>query len=848
MSDAARDARTELEEFLRALGASAVRFFPVRHHSPACAWHVRELIRGVRPRAVLIEGPEDVTPLVPHILSPETRAPFAVYTTYVDEGARRAPSPEAVRRARPSPGAAPEGRADAKPARTAGYYPFCDYSPELVALRAGAEVGARLRFIDLTYPEQVIAERDLPEDERAADAPRSLQDESYLKHSLYVTALARRAGCRDHDDLWDHLFESTFLSLPTEEFVRRVAAYCFMARLDYARETLERDGTLARESAMAAAIVEELESADEAGGGAEGGPVVVVTGGFHTAALPGLILEGGARRKRPARDKINSQTVLTRYSFDQLDRLNGYASGMPSPDYYQRLWQHANVGGARAALDAASRILVEVGHLTRERDLGTKLSAADEIAALEQARRLARFRGHAAGPTREDLLDSVRSCFVKGAMDGEGQLLMDLVYGVLAGRAVGDLPAGVGVPPIVDDFRRRAANLRLKIADSAPKQLALDIYRRVAHRLSSRFLHSLSFLEVPFAVTLAGPDFVRGVGLERRHERWEYRWSPHTESRLIEHSVNGSTIEEAALTVLVGRVERLEEEGRSRSAVEAVRMLVTACRLGLHRQVGERLLRLIEANIAEDVSFVSASAAIGELCLLWDSREPLEAHHLDAVPRLAASAYARACYLLPTLADAPPEAHKAALENLNAVRELLSGGRDELFDAGLFYDALERTAARIPCAARVAGGVAGLLFGGGRLREDELIRRLDANLDSSSLDSSVVGAEFLGGLLGTCREASWGLKGLLESIDRRLGGWDEEQFLRALPELRLAFSDLTPRETDRVAQGVAALRGQELGRLYAPHVSEADVMLGAGADRLMRESLERDGLGEWAAR
>ena len=89
-----------------------------------------------------------------------------------------------------------------------------------------------------------------------------------------------------------------------------------------------------------------------------------------------------------------------RYSFDQLDRLNGYASGMPSPDYYQRLWQHVNGDAGRAALDAASRVLVEVGHLTRERDLGPKLSAADEIAALEQARRLARFRGHADGPTR----------------------------------------------------------------------------------------------------------------------------------------------------------------------------------------------------------------------------------------------------------------------------------------------------------------------------------------------------------------------------------------------------------------------------------------------------------------
>ena len=28
-----------------------------------------------------------------------------------------------------------------------------------------------------------------------------------------------------------------------------------------------------------------------------------------------------------------------RYGFEQLDRLNGYASGIPSPEYYQRLWE-----------------------------------------------------------------------------------------------------------------------------------------------------------------------------------------------------------------------------------------------------------------------------------------------------------------------------------------------------------------------------------------------------------------------------------------------------------------------------------------------------------------------------
>ena len=45
--------------------AAPVVFFPVRHHSPACARQVDRLIRAIRPDAVLIEGPRDATHLIP---------------------------------------------------------------------------------------------------------------------------------------------------------------------------------------------------------------------------------------------------------------------------------------------------------------------------------------------------------------------------------------------------------------------------------------------------------------------------------------------------------------------------------------------------------------------------------------------------------------------------------------------------------------------------------------------------------------------------------------------------------------------------------------------------------------
>ncbi|MFZ0743582.1 MAG: DUF5682 family protein, partial [Terracidiphilus sp.] len=133
----------ELDAVLDSLRGQACVYFPIRHHSPACAWHLAKLIRELRPTQILVEGPASFTPLIPAILDPETRAPVAVYAHFIDVD-RKLHKPC-------------EGEPDFGPARYAAYYPFCDYSPELVALRVGSECGAHIEFIDLDYAEQVLA-------------------------------------------------------------------------------------------------------------------------------------------------------------------------------------------------------------------------------------------------------------------------------------------------------------------------------------------------------------------------------------------------------------------------------------------------------------------------------------------------------------------------------------------------------------------------------------------------------------------------------------------------------------------------------------------------------------------
>ena len=817
-----------LGDLLRALVTDRIVYFPIRHHSPACARHLESIIRERKPQAILIEGPASFTSLIPLVLHPKTKSPFAIYTSFVQEQLEvEAGSPAA------------KTAALLGPPRHAAYYPFCDYSPELVALRVGSELGATLRFVDLDYPDQILAEKEAL---KKAGTPRveSLLAERHFKRSRYLQALARRAGCRDHNDLWDHLFETRLISDSTvEKFIHDVASWCHFARADATTEELEADGTLAREARMAACIKAELAKGTER--------IVVVTGGFHTVVLPQLVAANQtATKPSSTRKPEGTLDCLIRYSFEQLDALNGYAAGMPSPYYYDQLWHAASVSKASNTFaDLAAKVLVDLGQLTRRKKLAVALSPADEIAALEQSRRLAAMRGHP-GPTREDLIDGIRSCFVKGSMDAEGEVVLGLARHALGGTSIGEVPPEAGVPPLVGDFRSTAQKLRLNINDSVRRKSSLDLYRKASHRQSSRFFHSLTFLGVPFAAMVAGPDFVKGVGLERLFEHWNYQWTPQTESRLVEASIYGATVEEAAASRLIRAIGELEDTGRGRCAAEAVGMLVHACRMGLHRHT-TRLLALIGNQVNEDPALPSLTNALNQLVLLWESREPLEAHRLTEIPALIRKAYERACFLVHNLADTPVEAASETLQSLLSVRDLLhsSASGNNTLDASLFYDPLTKVFLQPKCQALLAGGMTGLLHGDGRLPEVEVFRLLTGSLNATAARAGEQIA-FLIGLLRACRELAWRQPALVEAVEKLLAAWDEEEFIQRIPHLRMAFADLTPREADQVASVVAGLHGgAPLGTLYRPELSEAEMLAAVRVNALVKKALDEDDLGSW---
>lgn len=56
-----------------------VLYYPIRHHSPVCAWHLERTIERYRPDCILVEGPENANDLVDLLTDPGTQAPVAFY-------------------------------------------------------------------------------------------------------------------------------------------------------------------------------------------------------------------------------------------------------------------------------------------------------------------------------------------------------------------------------------------------------------------------------------------------------------------------------------------------------------------------------------------------------------------------------------------------------------------------------------------------------------------------------------------------------------------------------------------------------------------------------------------------
>lgn len=717
-----------------------VVFFPVRHHSPAAARLVRELIQDMQPAAILIEGPADYNDRLSELALPH-QLPIAIYSyVHLSNGLRRG-----------------------------AFYPFCEYSPEWQAIQAAPARDIAVQFIDLPWV-AALAE-DIPV-HRYADAE--------LRGGDYIRAVCAELGVESLDDAWDTLFEID-PALTVAEYLQRCHQFCYSIR---ASDPTTRWVDRQREAYMVTQIQAAMDS--------HAGKILVVTGGFHSYVLFAAVFNQPFEPDLPPPEPPITDTeaepitivergvALTPYSYERLDSLAGYEAGMPNPGFYHHVWKDR-----QAKRGPSYRgVLAQTAAALREQN--QTASTADLIAVESMAQGLAELRGHSE-VWRRDLVDGIMSALVKDELAyGQTHPFLAAVYDVLRGDQRGKLAAGTTLPPLVKDIEHH-----LTAHDLAPQRTRRDIDLDLLNAdelVAVQMLHRVRVLSIPGFERVGGTDLATRTNLTNLWERWRIVWQPEFDAACIEAAVYGATLAEASAARLLEQAEKSPP-----NAETAALLLLQAALMGFDTLTASLHMQLTQL-IQQDGNFLTMAGALGHLLYLYRYDEALGTTGLSDIGALLTEAYTRSLWLLESLGQAEGQ-DKELLRRVRLILDTFERCAASLnLDRAAFVDVFSRVSANPSQMPTLRGAAMGALWTLGEAATDALVAQVNYFAAPDVL------GDYLTGLFHLAREAAQRHPDVVQSIDALLMGYNNDQFLEALPPLRLAFSYFTPREKDHMAR------------------------------------------------
>lgn len=782
----------------------------IRHHSPACARLVAERIRTLKPAYVLIEGPADFNGRLDELMLPH-QLPIALYSYLSGETEK------------------------GERCHHGSWLPLAEHTPEWQALKLGQEVGAALRFIDLpawqrAYPDE--SHRNGGEDTEEV-APRSSGLSERYQRELDAKLLV------DDDAQWDELFED-YADLET-------LSTCLETHFIHLRhDGSDTPSNQAREQMMAQWIAWAMAQ--------ERGTVLVVCGGYHAPALARLWRASASRYTASSEEPATPQPkldlrqgcFLVPYTYKRLDALTGYASGMPSPAFYQWWWEAGPEGAARQLLQAV---------LTRLREKKLPASTADFVAIQVRALGLARLRGHR-NPLRCDWLDALAGALVKDALEvilpwsyrgairaGTDPVLVHTME-VLAGDQAGLLAPDTPQPPLLASLWNELEAAGISMT-SQPTDIELDLLTAPG-RLRSQLLHRAALLELPGFVRSQGPQMALSG---ESQERWKLSKPYAQHAALIEAGSWGATLLDAARAKLE---DNLRLSGGRIAALAAC--LNQAAFAGLH-DLSQTALDDLQTAVAQEAHFEALGSALFVLFTLLRHGQLLGMAGAPVLQVIVEAGIDRALWLLEVPAAVPAAKFDAHIQGFIALRQIALDiiSRDThadtallSIDASRILSVMERKAANTASAPVSRGAALGVIISlGGHFERD--LHREQALGVLNSMQPAHLG-DAVSGLLALAREALLHDSQFVAGLDSCVQSLDDVDFVKALPALRAAFTWLPTRERGNLAEKVLGLyQAQHLSR-HTLTVQQSPWRAELIAANRLAEQQVLDRLAEWGIR
>lgn len=814
-----------------ATSADLIHFFGIRHHGPGCARSLLQALEQLQPDCLLVEGPPEGEALLPMLQSAELRPPVAMLVYMQD-----APS-------------------------QAAFYPFAEFSPEWQALQWASRQGVATRFIDLPQThamaiefarrealKKAMEEAEAQEGDGDSEAEEKAQEEgdallvgtaaaveaesadaavhelsAETQHRDPLDWLAHAAGFEDGESWWNRLVEERGHQGGASEALFESINEAMTA----VRSELAKDGEGAAEHWRGQAYVQReamreahmrqcIREATKAGFQR----IAVVCGAWHVPALKERVTAKADSALLKGLPKAKVQATWAPWTYRNLASSSGYGAGVISPGWYEHLWRcyqrdmeskQAQTQDSQALVAPKSIVseatvrtagwLTRVAHLLRDKDLDC--SSAHIIEATRLATSLAALRGQ---PTPG--LDEINEAIVTVVCMGETAPLKLIDDELTVGHVLGSVPADVPQVPLQRDIEQQQKSLRMK-PEAAAKLLPLDL-RKDTDLARSHFLHRLRLLGIDWGTP--AQDAQRNRGTFR--ESWQMQWQPELAVRIIEASVHGATVSQAATA-------KLRASLTPETALPEIAQAIDDALLA-------NLPQLVEALIE---TLAERASTTGDVAQLLQALPPLaNVYRYGSVRQTDTALLAtvidslvlRAAIGLPVACMAMDEDAAAAMKvKVLAAHEALRlrGTDGEVQEAVDAWRAALRSLVMGDAAAALLRGMAcRLLLDEHLLESAEVVRQFNRNLSLGAAPMDV--AAWLDGFLNKQAlvllhdETIWG------AVDAWLTGLGEVQFAQILPLVRRSFSDFSKHE--RQSLGEKAKRAPVAGAVQSAPAASRD--------------------------
>ncbi len=718
-----------------------VTVFGIRHHGPGSARSLVAALTSLMPDIILIEGPPEGDALLRHAEGGGLQPPVALLVYRPDMP------------------------------RRAAFFPFAVFSPEWQAIRFGLTHSVPVRFCDLPQAVQLAAD---PEAEDTAPVEETTGEPGNLADRIRgdpIGALAEAAGYEDFELWWE------------EQVERRADPRGLFEAIMEAMRALRAEAGVGdeREERREAHMRRSIRKAEKEGFER----IAVVCGAWHAPALDGPSSAKSDAAVLTGLKRVRVDATWIPWSNFRLAYRSGYGAGIVSPGWYAHLWgdpENATVGW-----------IVRSAHLLRREGLDAPASSVIDAVRLGDTLAALRDRPN---PGLSELSESIRTVLCAG----HGAPMQLIRRQLEVGEVMGTVPETVSRVPLQLDLEREQRRLRLR-AEESRRKLDLDL-RRDLDRDRSVLLHRLRLLNIPWGA-LQEKEMLTARSIRRGtfHELWQLQWHVELVLLVIERTIWGNTLGDAAEAFVEHEAEAAELPGLTE-------LLHGATVANLSGAIASLLQRVqAKAAVATDVRhLLAAFPPLAQVVRYGDVRGTEAQQVLPIVEAL----FERALIGLPGACTSLDDAAAAEIVTL------MSGAGDALLllDAselhGEWRVLLLRLGQLQSVHPLVRGWCCRRALEQRSIDTGELARL--ARIALSPAGSASDAAAWLQGLLRGSGLALLHLDGLWVALDSWLQRLDAETFTATLPLVRRAFSGFQAPERRAMGEKVARLRNSETGQ------------------------------------